>query len=337
MWWLLACTQPEPSVTQSLDLFSQGKAHLEAGRPAQAEESFAQASAVDPQSAELWIWQAKALAEQGKLPGAIEALDRAVALRPGLVEGWYNRACYKARAGDLEGAKQDLQQALRSPELDRILVARDPDLAPLRKDPANAGWIPLPKLEVRASAPTEPAFLGAEIELSVTLGDGGQQGWQVRGGPESPLLQPVQWLEETSAESPGQRRLRLRYKVQGGGEAQLGPWTVRAGGLESTVETGPLTLLAPKSHQAPVAPWPGSVASPSELLADQVGARRLEGSWVVVSMQPGDRVVWDARQEVVLELRQDGVLQALGVLAQLPQGSPVSLYRGQAELWTGTP
>lgn len=337
MWWLLACTQPEPSVKQSLDLFSQGRTHLEAGRPAKAAQSFSEASAVDPESAELWIWQAKALAEQGELEAAIDALDRAVTLRPGLVEGWYNRACYKARAGDLDGATQDLQQALRSPELDRIQVAQDPDLAPLRADPRNAAWIPLPKLVVQATVPTEPAFLGAEIELSVTLEDGGQQGWQLRGGPESPLLQPVQWLEETSAASPGQRRLRLRYRVQGGGAAQLGPWTVRAGGLESRVETDPVRLLAPSSHHAPEQPWPGSLAAPSELLADEAGARRLEGPWVVVSMQPGDRVVWDGDQGVELELRQDGVLQAVGILAQLPEGSPVSLYRGQAELWTGTP
>ena len=335
--WLLACTQGEPPIKTSLDRYSQGLEHLEAGQPGLAAVDFEQARALSPQSAELLVWQAKALADSGDLGGGIALLDQAVQMRPGLVEGWYNRACYKARAGDLEGASADLQQALRSPKLDRLLVAQDPDLAALRADPANAAWIPLPSLGLSLQVPTEPAFLGSEIEVVIRVEQGAELGMRLSGALQSPLLRPVSWIEERSAELPGERRLRLRLKVLGGGEALLGPFVVSASGLEGELPAQSVTLLAPQSHLGPEVGWTGPLAAPSELLQMQPGATRLESDWVLVSFSPGDRVEWGAQEVVSLELREDGVVQALGELARLPAGETLSIKQGQRVLWEGSP
>jgi hypothetical protein len=283
------------------------------------------------------LWQAKALAEDEDLEAAIALLDQAVLLRPGMVEAWYNRACYRARAGDMDGASKDLQQALRSPELDRLLVAQDPDLAVLRADPANADWIPLPKLGVSLSVPDEPAFLNSEIEVVIEIEQGAGQGLSVVAPkPLSPLLRPVAWVEERSAETPDARRLRLRLKVLGGGSAEIGPFVVSASGLTEEVAMQSVSLLAPESHVAPAESWTGPMGPPSELLQDLPGAQRLDG-WVLVSYTPGDRVEWSAQEQVSLELREDGVLQAVGTLGRLPPGETLSLKRGQQVLWEGSP
>ena len=76
--WLLACTQPEPPLKRSLDLYSQGLVKLEAGQFAQAAGDFEQAHLLAPGNGELLIWQAKALADSGDLSGAIALLDQAV-------------------------------------------------------------------------------------------------------------------------------------------------------------------------------------------------------------------------------------------------------------------
>lgn len=338
IFWLLACTQPEPPLKQSLDLYAQGLVKLEAGEFSQAAEDFERARLLAPESGELLIWQAKALAEGGDLDGAVALLDQAIRQHPGLVQGWYNRACYKARAGDLEGARVDLMQALRSPELDRLLVAQDPDLAALRADPANADWIPMPDLGLSLKVPAEPAFLGSEIELVIGVEQGAEEGLSLRSeSPLSPLLRPVSWIEERSAEAPGQRRIRLRLKVLGGGEAQVGPYTVSASGLEGELPAQGVTLLAPESHSAPGQAWTGTFGAPSELLAAQPGAERVGGDWVLVSYAPGDQVEWAGQDTVSLELREDGVLQALGVLGRLPSGETVSIKRGQRVTWEGKP
>ena len=338
IFWLLACTQPEPPVKRGLELYSQGLSELEAGQSMQAAEDFAQARILDPQSAELLIWQAKALAEAGDLSGAIALLDQAVVLRPGLVEAWYNRACYRARAGDLGGASQDLQQALRSPDLDRLLVAQDPDLMILRSDPANADWIPLPRLGLSLEVPGQPAFLGAEIEVVIGVAQGAEQGLTLRAlSPLSPLLRPVAWIEERSSEIPDQRRLRLRLKVQGAGTAEVGPFVVSASGLTGELAAQSVSLLAPQGHVPPSEPWTGPMQLPSELLQALPGAERLEGDWVLVSYAPGDRVEWAAGEQMTLELRDDGVLQAVGEMGQLPAGERLSIKRGRQLIWEVSP
>ncbi|MFT5586406.1 MAG: hypothetical protein ACI9VR_004004 [Cognaticolwellia sp.] len=335
---LLACSQPEPPVKRGLNLYAQGLSKLEAGQSAEAAEDFAQARVLDPQSAELLLWQAKAVAEGGDLKGAIALVDQAVVLRPGMVEAWYNRACYRARSGDVAGASLDLQQALRSPDLDRLLVAQDTDLAILRADPGNADWIPLPRLGLSLKVPDQPFFLGSEIELVIGIDQGADQGLTLRMiSPLSPLLRPVAWIEEGWAETPGHRRLRLRLKVQGAGRAELGPFVVSASGLTGEIPAQSVSLLAPESHLSPSESWTGSMRLPSELLQAVPGAQRLEGEWVLVSYAPGDRVEWAAGEQVTLEVREDGVLQALGKMGRLPEGETLSIKRGQEVLWQGSP
>lgn len=336
--WLLACTQPEPPIKTSLDLYSQGLKSLEAGEPSTAAAEFERARALVPQSGELLLWQAKALADSGDLDGSIALLDQAVETHPGMVEAWYNRACYKARAGDLAGASTDLQQALRSPELDRLVVAQDPDLASLRADPANADWIPLPSLGLSLKVPAEPAFLGSEIELVIGIEQGAEDGLKLSTlAPLSPLLRPVAWIEERIGEKPGQRRLRLRLEVLGGGEALLGPFTVSARGVEGQLAAQAVTLMAPQSHSAPSESWVGPMRAPSELLQAEVGAERAQDDWVLVSFSPGDRVEWGAEHVVRLELREDGVLQAVGEMGRLPAGETVVIHQGQRVVWEGSP
>ena len=338
IFWLLACSQPEVPVKRALELYAQGLSELEAGQSMQAAEDFAQARLLDPQSAELLIWQAKALAEAGDLTGAIALLDQAVALRPGLVEAWYNRACYRARAGDLDGASQDLQQALRSPELDRLIVAQDPDLMILRADPANADWIPLPRLGLSLKVPGQPAFLGAEIEAVIGVAQGADQGLTLRAsGPLSPLLRPVAWIEERSSEMPDQRRLRLRLEVRGAGTAEEGPFVVSASGLTGELAAQSVALLAPQGHVPPSEPWTGPMLLPSELLQALPGAKRMEEDWVLVSYVAGDRVEWAAEEQIILELRDDSVLQAVGKLGRLPEGNRLAIKRGDQLIWEGSP
>jgi hypothetical protein len=336
--WLLACSQPEPPIKTSLDLYAQGLESLEAGEPSRAAAEFERARALVPQSGELLLWQAKALADSGDLSGGISLLDQAVKMHPGMVEGWYNRACYKARAGDLAGAGADLQQALRSPELDRLVVAQDPDLALLRADPANADWIPMPSLGLSLKVPAEPAFLGSEIELVIGVEQGAEDGLSLSTSAlMSPLLRPVAWIEERSGEQPGQRKLRLRLEVLGGGEAQVGPYVVSARGVEERLAAQAVTLLAPQSHSPPTASWTGPLEAPSQNLGVGRSAERLKDDWVLVSFTPGDRVEWTALDVVRMELREDGVLQSLGLMGRLPAGETVSIYQGQKVVWEGSP
>jgi hypothetical protein len=336
--WLLACSQPEPPIKASLDLYAQGLESLEAGEASRAAGEFERARGLVPESGELLLWQAKALADSGDLAGSITLLDQAVKMHPGMVEAWYNRACYKARAGDLAGASVDLQQALRSPELDRLVVAQDPDLALLRADPANADWIPMPSLGLSLKVPTEPAFLGSEIELVIGVEQGAEEGLSLSTSePMSPLLRPVTWIEERSGEQPGQRKLRLRLEVLGGGEALVGPFVVSARGVEEGLAPQAVSLLAPQSHSPPTVSWTGPFEAPSQLLRSELSAERLQADWVLVSFSPGDRVEWAATEVVRLELREDGVLQALGALGRLPAGETVSIHQGQKVVWEGSP
>jgi len=76
---------------------------------------------------------------------------------------------------------------------------------------------------------------------------------------------------------------------------------------------------------------------PSELLQALPGAKRMEEDWVLVSYVAGDRVEWAAEEQIILELRDDSVLQAVGKLGRLPEGNRLAIKRGDQLIWEGSP
>lgn len=334
----LACNEPQVDPLRAAVLsFQAGKEALSQGDPQAAAEAFGQAQALDPQSAELALWHGQALAEAGDLPGAIAQADRAVSLRPGLVEGWYNRACWKARAGDLEGAASDLAQALRSPELDPLSVAVDPDLQALREHPEFASVMPSAELPLAAELDPGPHFLGAELELRLTLDRGGELSPSLSSASEpSALMRPTAVIQDLDPNRPGALGLRVRFKALGPGEVTLGPITAQAGALQGHSEALGVQLLAPPDTPTPTqVAWAPIWSLPASLLTGEPGARAVQG-WCLVELQPGDRARWEATDVVEVELREGTRVLRRGLLGQSEAGAPVVIERAGQTTWSGS-
>lgn len=85
---------------------------------------------------------------QGRYDSAVAPLERSIDAWPGVRSTHYNLACALCQTGDIDGCARELETVLgdldapdfggdqaRPPGYYREMIARDPDLAPIRNDP----------------------------------------------------------------------------------------------------------------------------------------------------------------------------------------------------------
>ena len=329
---------PEP-LRVSLDAWDEGVAHLEAGRHAEAAASFRASLDANPRAAEVQLWLGRALAAQGDLPAAIAAATAALELRGEWPLAHYNRACWRARAGDLALAAADLSVALEDPSLDRLAVAADTDLDPLRADPRFRDGVPARALPAAGDAVSDPVFLGSEWRLRFAA--------QVRPGdaltitgPDTPAtLRWVKTVEDRELNGEQEARtIEIVFQVDGAGAGSLGPYTLSAGGL--TADVGPFVyeFLAPDGHTPPeAAAGPDPLRTPEALLGamEAAGAMR-QGDEVRIRADPGDRIDLSPKAKTIqLVRRRSGQPQWIGRLLIAPEPVTVTITRGGAEVYSG--
>ncbi len=337
---LAAGCAPDNPLKISLDAYEDGVAALEAGRNAEAAADFRAALAATPRSAELQLWLGRALAADGDYEGAIAAATAALELRGTWSLAHYNRACWRVRSGDLESAALDLSIALEDGDLDRLSVAADTDLDPLRADPRYRSRVPARQLPAAVEAPAEPVFLGSE--------------WQVRLAATTPPGAPLEVLTD-SAPPPAMRWVKsvqdgqpvgtmaavivdVVFRVEGAAAGSLGPWELSSGGLSATVGPAAYEFLAPEGREPPEAvAWSRPFRLPEVLVVGlETGARR-DGDEIVVRAEPGDKVSWSPKvPSVQLEGRRAQQPQWIGRLLKSAEPVTVTITRGGAERYKET-
>jgi len=339
----VGCSGDPPAPTEplrvSLDAWDAGVALLEAGRPEEAAASFRVSLAANPAAAEVQLWLGRALADAGDLPGAIAAATAALELRGQWSIAHYNRACWRARAGELELAAADLRVALEDATLDRLAIAADMDLDPLRADPRFRDEVPARALPAAGDAVSDPVFLGSEWRLRFAAQVRPEDTLTVTG-PETPaLLRWVKTVEDREYRGDQEARtLEIVFRVEGAGAGSLGPYTLSAGGLSADVGPFVYEFLAPDGHTLPeLAASPDPLRTPEVLLGglDAAGAAR-EGDEVHIRAEPGDRVEWTPSVPAVqLVRRRSGQPQWIGRLLISPEPVTVTITRGGVEVYAG--
>jgi len=96
-----------------LSLYNLGKAQMDQGRPAEAQNAFDAAAALRPKSATTAHGQALSLDIQGKPAEAAEAYERALRLDPNLVKAHHDYALMLARHGHTEDSIEHFRAAIR--------------------------------------------------------------------------------------------------------------------------------------------------------------------------------------------------------------------------------
>src|SRR5689334_6971341 len=92
-------------------LVADAMAHIEAGRPAQAERAYRAALAIAPGSVAVTHNLGVAIAAQGRHRDAISCFDAALRADPTYVSAHYNRAVALLRLGDIQEAAKTLTRA----------------------------------------------------------------------------------------------------------------------------------------------------------------------------------------------------------------------------------
>jgi predicted Zn-dependent protease len=100
-----------PTCVTATDWFEQALA-LEETDPAEAEESYQKAIALDPQMSDAYLNLGRLVHEKGKPKEAIRLYQRAIKTAPGDAIAYYNMAMALEDIGDLEGAAASYHHAL---------------------------------------------------------------------------------------------------------------------------------------------------------------------------------------------------------------------------------
>lgn len=224
---LVGCDGPFDSWREAADLWEQGRQLVEAGRPEQAIEVFDQALVLDPRSSALLAWRARAEADAGNLARAVETLDVAVASGASDPIILYNRAAYQVRMGDPDAALDDLAIILDGrPELLQSAL-EDPDLQSLRGSPLFLR-LSAPRLDVGVVGEAGSVLRGETFQLEFVLRGDTDLLLDLSSTAEAQPLRLLRVIDDVVSESPGERHLRYTLRVTGGGEGELGPWSVLA-------------------------------------------------------------------------------------------------------------
>jgi tetratricopeptide (TPR) repeat protein len=105
--------------------------HLEARRPRQAVAVLAEAIAVEPESADLYLMLVQAQEQAGDLEAAIDACDRLIQLQPEKVEPRFHRARLQRQRCDTVAARATYEDLLRRAVRNDDLDARDETIVTL--------------------------------------------------------------------------------------------------------------------------------------------------------------------------------------------------------------
>ncbi|MDP2317252.1 MAG: tetratricopeptide repeat protein [Pseudomonadota bacterium] len=316
---LVGCDDPalEPFAA-SLKDWTDGRAALDAGHPADAAAAFAEARKHDPGSVALRLWEAKALADAGQLAEADALLSELLHADPKIGVAWYNRAAYRARAGRLDEAAADLAQALALGARSALEAADDPDFAAARAHPAFAGILPAQPLEATVRGPDGAVFIGSRVTLEITVSALPTAEISIaREGADPGCLRFQRIVEDDHVEAGRTtRRLSVDLRAEGPCDTVLGPFLVSAGSATVRLDAVPVDVEAPPGAAAAAGlpalatgfPVPGALAPPDAGFA----ARRVPDG--VLAMGRPDRVITGGGRppDILLEWRVDGQTRANG-------------------------
>ncbi len=292
------CT-PDPKTQarlQAAEAWDQGKAALDRGDHPAALDAFAQAQALDPDSAVLVAWQARALELSGDVDGALALLGTALQRFPQDADLRYNRAALRARTGDLDGAAADLHVLISSGAVDPEEAGRDPDLVLLRKRPELAALVPGAVLAVDLRGEDGSVLLGelytAELyaDLPVERDD-----LSVRSMKEpTGLLRRERVVEDHLSEGSYrvQARIEHSWRAVAPGQGVAGPWLLTVGGSSALTERMDVDIVAVGNRGAPsTAAGPEDLVLPSAVVGSRLPpwAGMLLDRFAVL-VRPGDQV-----------------------------------------------
>jgi Tfp pilus assembly protein PilF len=109
-----------------------------------------------PKTADEWAYAATVALNAGDEATALRHLQRALAEDPRHDHAHYMMAVVVARRGDGAGALEHLRQAVSLNPENRSLARQDPELEPLRDDPAFKAIVEAPDTAARAAVPQRP-------------------------------------------------------------------------------------------------------------------------------------------------------------------------------------
>ena len=334
---LAACTDPAlRPYQQALTAYDQGRADLDAGRPAEAALRFQEARALDPRSPTLPLWQARALAADHRLPEADATLTELIRAHPDLGVAWYNRAAYRARAGRAVESAQDLSRAIELKETSALRAAADPDFAPLRDDPAFRGVLPRQPLLAAVQGPEGAVFIGSRFTLTFRLMSLPELRPTLQiAQPEIGCLEAARLVEDRHEEADLLlRTVELTLIARAPCDTSVGPFTLRFDGgrdgedlvlldpVRVRVEA-PSTAVGARAPALPsVLPLIGDLAHGAAAPVGQgVAARVDRGTPLSIGGQP---------PALPMELRLDGQPVAAG--GWWPLLPPALVQAGEAQL-----
>ncbi|MCK6506819.1 tetratricopeptide repeat protein [Myxococcota bacterium] len=340
---VVACGPAEPlrSRRDAAQAYDQGRSLLSQGDPVGAEQAFARAESLDPDSPTLIAWRARAQELAGQVDAALATLDRGLGRFPQDADLRRNRAALRARGGALDAAAADLRILLSAGALTPAQAAEDPDLVLLRARPDLAPLVPLPALWAELVGEPGSVLLGDDYDAVLTL-DAPDGALAVRDlGEPAALLRRTRVVEDVVGQGGGRtlRRVELTWRAVAPGQARLGPWLWTSGGVSGLTEPLPVEVVALGGRQAqPEALAGEDLVLPSTLLDGRPApwAGELDGRLAVVGPPGAEPAVevdgGPLAPEERWELRRQGQPQVLAWLYPLPAAARVRLRQGRGLL-----
>lgn len=337
---LMGCGDAElEGYRASLSAYDRGRAALEAARPAEAANLFAEAATFDPASPELPVWQARALVEAGDPAGAEGVLAAALERFPDEVTARYNHAAVLSRLGELDAAAEELSRLYASGAVEPAEVGEDPDFAALAADPRYQQLAPPQRVAVALVGEPGAVLLGEDWTLEIEVRS--RQGELLAFsdlGETTGLLRHVRTVEDLDPVGGREQRrtLTVTWKAVAPGLRTLGPWLVAAGGQSTVTGTVPVEVLALPGRAPGVPDEAGSVFSVESALAGTTApwAGRLLGRLAVRLPPDATATLAPAPAEppTRLELRRAGQTEQLALLYRDAAATQVTIRRGPAAL-----
>lgn len=259
MLCLAACSgrSEVPELTarrRALTAWETGRTALDAGDASAARLAFTEALDHRPSDPLLLAWRAQAEAGEGDLEHAIATLEVVLSREPKMAEARYNLACYQARSGLLDEAGESLQRALADGAGDPRDVLEDPDFQPHLAHAALA-FLPKAALDVAVTGPQGSVFVGSEATVRLSV-QARRLGRMELSAPE--VEGPVSLAkvdERIETVDGGDRRHTVSWslRVDGAGQAEVGPFEVRVDRRVAAAKGFTLDALAPPGHTPPAA------------------------------------------------------------------------------------
>ncbi len=157
-----------PPATKLQMQLMRASAYADLGDPRNALRAIDEARAIDPRSAQAWLFEVPIRIRSGQMREAAIAADRAIALAPDLAEVYYHRGSIQHVQGDLKGALAAYDRVLKAqPEMVEARVAR----IGIYMDTSRFDDAAIDVAELRRLTPREPRGAYLKALLAERKGD----------------------------------------------------------------------------------------------------------------------------------------------------------------------